>query len=297
MAQTINRHEGKDTFSRIEITSTGGLEGADILQSSAIEASAITAAKLATSAVETAKIKTANVTAAKLATSAVESAKIKSAAVTTAKIAAGAVASSHVATSAIIAAKIGSGAVTAVKLGTSAVETAKIKAANVTSAKIAAGNVLSSHVATSAVSVTKIGLRAVTATKVANAVAGNAEPGILVVHDITLSNSTATSGVTTLAPTHRIQVLDASFLKTGGSATASTGSPTVTLGSSAGSISNALAMKQADKAIVRAGTIDDAYHIVAAGASITVTRAGMSVASSVVNNAGIFRITAVKRST
>lgn len=47
----------------------------------------ITAAKLATDAVETAKIKDANVTAAKLATDAVETAKIKDANVTTGKIA------------------------------------------------------------------------------------------------------------------------------------------------------------------------------------------------------------------
>ena len=68
----------------------------------------ISAEKLATDAVETAKIKDANVTAAKLATDAVETAKIKDA------------------------------SVTAAKLATDAVETAKIKDASVTAAKIAA---------------------------------------------------------------------------------------------------------------------------------------------------------------
>jgi hypothetical protein len=48
---------------------------------------AVTAAKLASDAVETAKIKDANVTAAKLASNAVETAKIKDANVTTAKLA------------------------------------------------------------------------------------------------------------------------------------------------------------------------------------------------------------------
>lgn len=72
---------------------------------------AVTAAKLATDAVETAKIKNLNVTAAKLASDAVETAKIKDLNVTTGKLAA------------------------------DAVETAKIKDLNVTTGKLAAGAV------------------------------------------------------------------------------------------------------------------------------------------------------------
>lgn len=60
-----------------------------------LAASAVTAAKLATDAVETAKIKDANVTVAKLATDAVETAKIKDANVTLAKLATG-ITPSHV---------------------------------------------------------------------------------------------------------------------------------------------------------------------------------------------------------
>ena len=92
-----------------------------IIIDSKIATGAVTAIKLATDAVETAKIKDANVTTAKIATGAVETAKIKDANVTTAKIA--------------------DGAVTAIKLATDAVETAKIKDANVTTAKIADGAV------------------------------------------------------------------------------------------------------------------------------------------------------------
>jgi hypothetical protein len=71
-----------------------------------IASGAITAAKLATNAVETAKIKDVNVTAGKLATDAVETAKIKDLNVTAAKLAADAAET----------AKIKDGAVTAPKL-------------------------------------------------------------------------------------------------------------------------------------------------------------------------------------
>lgn len=91
----------------------------DEISSSEIANGAVTAAKLATDAVETAKIKDENVTAGKLATDAVETAKIKNDAVTVDKIA--------------------NDAVTADQIAANAVTTAKILNANVTGAKLSAG--------------------------------------------------------------------------------------------------------------------------------------------------------------
>jgi hypothetical protein len=109
MANTVDRHEGGITFKRVKITSTGGLGGANIIGTTNIEASAVTSAKIATSAVIAAKIGALAVTSAKIATSAV------------------------------IAAKIGASAVTAAKIGTSAVETAKLQAKAVTVTKVGDG--------------------------------------------------------------------------------------------------------------------------------------------------------------
>ena len=117
----------------------------------AIADGAVTAIKLATDAVETAKIKDANVTTAKIAdgavtgskiaANAVETVKIKDANVTTAKIATGAVETAKIKDANVTTAKIADGAVTAGKLASGAVETVKIKDANVTTAKIADGAV------------------------------------------------------------------------------------------------------------------------------------------------------------
>ena len=85
---------------------------------------AITAAKLASDSVTTAKITDANITAAKLASSAVTAAKIASDAVTTAKIL--------------------DANVTEAKIASDAVTTAKILDANITTAKVAA-NAITTH--------------------------------------------------------------------------------------------------------------------------------------------------------
>ena len=94
-------------FAAQEAVEDGAGSGTRTLQTADdIESGAITAAELATNAVETAKIKDVNVTAGKLATDAVETAKIKDLNVTSAKLAVDAVETS----------KIDDGAVTAPKL-------------------------------------------------------------------------------------------------------------------------------------------------------------------------------------
>jgi hypothetical protein len=72
-------------------------------------AGSVTAAKIATDAVETAKIKDLNVTAGKLAADAVETAKIANSAVTEAKIADGAVSTAKIASGAVTKSMVGLG--------------------------------------------------------------------------------------------------------------------------------------------------------------------------------------------
>lgn len=96
-----------------------------------------------------------SITAAKLATNAVETAKINALAVTNAKMAANSVTTTNITDGNVTAAKIGTDAVTTVKilnanvtdakLATNAVTTAKITDANVTLVKLAAG-ITPSHV-------------------------------------------------------------------------------------------------------------------------------------------------------
>lgn len=93
------------------INADGTLNGSAI-----IDDASITAAKLASNAVETAKIKDANVTAAKLATDSVETAKIKAANVTLAKLATGIV-PSHVVKFAVLGSTITTTTLTGLVVG------------------------------------------------------------------------------------------------------------------------------------------------------------------------------------
>lgn len=116
------------------------------LKTTGIKDVAVTAALLATDAVETAKIKDSAVTLAKLAANSVDGSKIVDLSITANELAADSVIGSkildaQVSTSKIVdlnvtTAKINTGAVTVDKLGTDAVETAKIKDYNVTVQKL-----------------------------------------------------------------------------------------------------------------------------------------------------------------
>lgn len=107
--------------------------------------SSITAAKLASNAVTTAKITDANVTAAKLASDSVTTAKIVDANVTSDKLANNSVVGDRITAGAVTETKLGNNAVATAKIADEAVTTAKLAASSVTDAKIGA-NVLTPQV-------------------------------------------------------------------------------------------------------------------------------------------------------
>lgn len=129
---------------------------------------AVTEAKLANGAVATAKIADGAVTADKLASGSIETAKIADLAVTTAKLADGAVTTAKINDGAVTTDKIGSAQVTNAKLAADAVATANIVDANVTTAKIADSNVTTAKIADSNVTTAKIADSNVTTAKIAD---------------------------------------------------------------------------------------------------------------------------------
>lgn len=147
--------------------------------SSDVADGSITAAKLASDAVITAKILNSNVTADKLATDAVTTVKIAALNVTTGKIALLAVGTAQLADSAVTMdklanasvdnSKIQDGQVTAGKLATDAVVAANITALNVTEAKLADSAVATAKLANGAVNDAKLASNAVTTIKILDA--------------------------------------------------------------------------------------------------------------------------------
>ena len=87
----------------------------------------------------------------------------------------------------------------------------------------------------------------------------------------------------------KIRVLDAWAVHTGGTGEAT---DTLTVGNAANAITDALDWSGADKAVVRAGTIDDAYHEIARGGTLRVTTVDSDSGADV--GAGIVYVLAVK---
>lgn len=259
----VYRKQGGDEIivasgGKITVESSGVIDGSTAIGSFKFAAGEIVAADLGSSAVETDKLADLAVTAAKLGSSAVETAKLADL------------------------------AVTAAKLGSSAVETDKLADLAVTAAKLGS----------SAVEAAKLANDIITASKLSIATEGSSEPAILVHHDIVVPHTSGGSTVE-LVVKHRLQIIDVTALKTGGSATASTSVVTVQLKTSTdGAISDAMSIKVADKAIVRAAELDDALHIIAAGGTIKVTKVGVGDSTVVDGDqSSIIRITGVRRST
>ena len=102
---------------------------------------------------------------------------------------------------------------------------------------------------------------AIEAPEVANA---NTQGGIPVMHRIDIGDA---SGDTDVVLDHKTRVTDVHIVKT----VAGGASDTVTVKNGATAITDALDLNVADKVIVRAGTIDDAQHEIAAGGTLRVT--------------------------
>lgn len=118
----------------------------------AVADGSITAVKLATAAVETAKIAAAAVTEAKLANNSVSTAKVVDLAITAAKLAADAVETVKIKDGAVTTPKLADDAVTNAKVADAAIGTAEIDSYAVTEQKLAGGSVSARTVQAGAVS-------------------------------------------------------------------------------------------------------------------------------------------------
>ncbi len=100
------------------------------------------------------------------------------------------------------------------------------------------------------------------------------EAGIPVLHRITVAD-VATGNVDVVLDA-KTRVLDAWVVKTGGAGGAS---DTIQLKNGSDAISDAVDINIADKVVARVGTIDDAYHEIAAGGTLRVARTKSSGAN------------------
>jgi hypothetical protein len=140
-----------------------------------IAANAVTETKITDNAITSPKITASAITAGKIATDAVTSDKITANAITAAKVATGAVTADKISAGAVTAGKIAANAVTATEIAADAITTNKIAAGAVTATEISAGSISADKIATNAVTSTKIAADAVVAGKIAaNAVDADA---------------------------------------------------------------------------------------------------------------------------
>lgn len=96
---------------------------------------------------------------------------------------------------------------------------------------------------------------------------GNVIGGIPLIFEIPIVAGAL--GDTDVTVTHKIRVIDAHLILRG----AGVASTTLTVKNTTNAITDAMAASGADKAIVRAASIDDAYYEIAAGGKIRVTSA------------------------
>ncbi len=103
-------------------------------------------------------------------------------------------------------------------------------------------------------------------TVVANVADANQIGGIPVLHRINIAGGAA--GNTDVVLTHKTRVIDVWAVHTGG---AGETADTIRVFNGAAAITDAMSWAGADKAVVRAGEIDDASHEIAAGGTLRVT--------------------------
>ena len=125
-------------------------------------------------------------------------------------------------------------------------------------------------------------------------------PSLVFMYDIDVANSTTGAKTVDLTITDRVQIIDAFAKKYGGGASGTTVSTVQVQSSTGGAITNAINVKVVDNTIVRAGTINDALAVRAAGGVIRVVRAGSAGSSTGATGllvGSIVHVLAVKRST
>lgn len=91
--------------------------------------------------------------------------------------------------------------------------------------------------------------------------------GVPVLHRIDVADGV--TGDVDVTLTHKTRVVEAWLVKTAGAGGAN---DTITVKNGATAITDAMSINVADKVVVRAGTIDDAQHEIAAGGTLRVTR-------------------------
>jgi hypothetical protein len=109
---------------------------------------------------------------------------------------------------------------------------------------------------------------------VANTADDNVIGGIPVCHIVAIADGVTADKDITL--THKTRITDVVVVKT---AAAGGASDTITVKNGATAITNAMDINVADKTVVRAGTIDDAQHDVAAAGTLRITKTKASAAN------------------
>lgn len=131
----------------------------------------------------------------------------------------------------------------------------------------AAAQTLSGDLTTTNTGVTTLGA-VVTGAKVPTTADANVIGAVPLLHRVDVADG-ATGDIDTVL-THKTRVLDVWLVKTGGAGHAS--EDTITVKNGATAITDAIAVGAADKAIKRAGTIDDASWEIAAAGTLRITR-------------------------
>ena len=136
---------------------------------SAINTNAIISTLIGTAAVTTEKIKDDAVTAGKLAASAIGTAEIADGSVTSAKILADAIIETHIAANAVSGAHIAAGTVRSSSIESAGIDHSHIAADTITGAQVIAGTIRSSSVESGGIDTSHIAAGGVTTAKIADA--------------------------------------------------------------------------------------------------------------------------------